>query len=95
MKRAIHVFLAGGLLALGFGLSQGSALAQFNNPYAVYYQNQLNQQAWGLQQMYAAQAAQQAFVGQSALANPYSPVAGGNPYSPLGAAPDFGRGGRA
>jgi hypothetical protein len=75
MKRTIRIVLAGVLMALGVCLSQGSVQAQFGNPFAAYYQNQLNQQAW---------AGQQAFVGQAGLANVYSPFAGGNPYSPAG-----------
>jgi hypothetical protein len=84
MNRAIDAVLAGGLMALGVCLSQGSVQAQFYNPYAVTYQNQLNQQAWAVQQMYAAQATQQAYLAQAAMANQYTPFAGGNPYSPAG-----------
>jgi len=84
MNRAIKTVLAGGLMALGLCLSQGLVQAQFFNPYAASIQNQQNQQAWAMQQMFAAQATQQAFVAQAAMANQWSPFAGGNPWSPGG-----------
>lgn len=84
MNRAIKTVLGGGLMALGVCLSQGLVQAQFFNPLAASIQNQQNQQAWALQQMFAAQATQQAFVAQASMANQWSPFAGGNPWSPGG-----------
>jgi hypothetical protein len=77
MRISSRLLLVGCLAGLGALVSEGSARAQYN-PYAAYYQSQLQQQMWNAQ---AAQAnlARQVVPFQQAIADPYAGLA--NPYA--------------
>jgi hypothetical protein len=94
MSNSSRLLLVGCLAGLGALVSEGSAHAQFN-PYAAYYQSQLQQQMWNAQ---AAQAnlARQVLPLQQAIADPYTglanPYAANSPYTPNVVDPGVGAG---